>query len=107
MTPAFSARRRADEFEALLSRGPDSKLSARETERYAALLELVGDLRAVPDAAPRPEFVSSLRERLMAEADTVLVRQPASDAAPARRVDLTSDRQSGQSTAVVTVLRTV
>jgi hypothetical protein len=78
MTPAFSARRRADEFEALLSRGPDSRLSARETERYAALLELVGDLRAVPDAAPRPEFVSSLRERLMAEADTVLVRQPAS-----------------------------
>ena len=29
------------------------------------------DLRAVPEAAPRAEFVADLRERLMAEADTV------------------------------------
>lgn len=80
MTSAFSVRRRADEFEALLSRGagaPLSDLSDREAERFAALLTLVSDLRALPEVAPRPEFVSSLRERLMAEADTVLVRQPA------------------------------
>jgi hypothetical protein len=77
MTPAFSARRRADEFEALLSRGPDSPLTERDAERFAALLDVVADLRSVPQPAPRPEFVSSLRESLMAEADTVLVRQPA------------------------------
>ena len=77
MTPAFSARRRADEFEGLLSRGPATPLSEKEAERFAALVALVSDLRAVPDVVPRAEFVSSLRERLMAEADTALVRQPA------------------------------
>ncbi|MDT0183570.1 DUF5667 domain-containing protein [Microbacterium sp. ARD31] len=76
MTPAFSARRRADEFEALLSRGPDAPLDERGAARFAALLDVVADLRALPEVAPRAEFVGSLRERLMAEADTVLVRQP-------------------------------
>ncbi|WP_299929503.1 DUF5667 domain-containing protein [uncultured Nocardioides sp.] len=80
MTAPFSARRRADEFEALLSRDPGtapSGPSGRDAERYADLLEVVADLRAVPPVAARPEFVASLRERLMAEADTALVRQPA------------------------------
>lgn len=76
MTAPFSVRRRADEFEALLSRGPGTPLTERDAARFAALLDVVSDLRAVPEIAPRPEFVSSLRERLMAEADTVLVRQP-------------------------------
>lgn len=76
MTPAFSARRRADEFEALLSRRPDTPISDRDAARFAALLDVVGDLRALPEVAPRPEFVSALRESLMTEADTVLVRQP-------------------------------
>lgn len=77
MTPAFSARRRADEFEALLSRGPGVDLTDREAERFTTLLAVVADLRAVADPEPRPEFVSDLRARLMAEADTVLVRRPA------------------------------
>lgn len=81
MTPAFSARRRADEFEALLSPSHDAPLTERDAARFAALLDVVADLRGLPEVAPRPEFVSSLRERLMAEADTVLVRQPA---APSR-----------------------
>lgn len=79
MTAPFSARRRADEFEALLSRDPatsPSGPSGRDAEPYADLLEVVADLRAVPPVAARPEFVASLRERLMAEADTALVRQP-------------------------------
>lgn len=76
MTPAFSARRPADEFEALLSRRSDALLSERDAARFAALLDVVGDLRALPAVTPRPQFVSSLRERLMAEADTVLLRQP-------------------------------
>lgn len=76
MTP-FPARRRADEFEALLSRGPDTPLAERDAARFADLLEVVGGLRALPEVEPRPEFVTSLRERLMAEADTVLVRRPA------------------------------
>lgn len=76
MTSAFSARRRADEFEALLTRGPGAPLTDREEARFAELVALVSDLRALPEVAPRAEFVGSLRERLMAEADTVLVRQP-------------------------------
>ncbi len=78
MTSAFSARRRADEFEALLARRPGTPLTDQEAERFAALVALVSDLRTLPEVTPRAEFVSSLRERLMAEADTVLVRQPAS-----------------------------
>lgn len=89
MTPAFSARRRADEFEALLSRGPDSSLTEREAAQFAPLLEVVGDLRALPEVAARPEFTSSLRERLMAEADTALVRRPA---APQRLAMPTTSR---------------
>lgn len=76
MTAPFSARRRADEFEALLSRGPDTPLTERDAARFAALLDVVSDLRSFPEVTPRAEFVSSLRERLMTEADTVLVRQP-------------------------------
>ena len=76
MTAPFSARRRADEFEALLSRDPTTASSGTGTDRYADLLEVVADLRAVPPATARPEFVASLRDRLMAEADTALVRQP-------------------------------
>lgn len=71
MTPAFSAHRRADEFEALVSRAFDP--GSREAQRHASLLRLVEGLRQVPDVAARPEFVGALRERLMAEADTVLV----------------------------------
>ena len=96
MTPAFSARRRADEFEALLSRGLDTPLTERDAARFAALLDVVGDLRAVPEAAPRPEFVSSLRESLMAEADTALVRQPSTPPRLAMPVTTrTRDRRVG------------
>ena len=86
---AFPARRRADEFEALLSRGPGTPLSEREAAHFAHLLDVVGDLRALPEAEPRPEFSASLRERLMAEADTVLVRRPA---APPRLAMPTTSR---------------
>ena len=89
MTAPFSVRRRADEFEALLSRGPGTPLTERDAARFAALLDVVSDLRAVPEVAPRPEFVSSLRDRLMAEADTILVRQPP---APPRLAMPTSTR---------------
>src|SRR6478735_7048172 len=89
MTVPFSARRRADEFDALLSRDPTTTASERDAERYGDLLEVVADLRAVPQVAARPEFVASLREQLMAEADTALVRQPP---APSRLAMPTSSR---------------
>ena len=76
MTAAFSARRRADDFEALVSRSDGAPLTGGEQARYAALLDLVADLRAVPDAVARPEFVGDLRSRLMIEADTALLPMP-------------------------------
>jgi len=69
MKPVFAARRRAEEFAALVeassTSGPDA--------RYADLLELVGALRDTPPVSARPGFVASLREQLMAEAVTALV----------------------------------
>jgi hypothetical protein len=73
MTWGFPAQRRADKFAALLE-GPSTLLVA---VRDAPLLELVGALRGLPEAIPRPEFVADLRERLMAEAATVLTPSPA------------------------------
>ncbi|MCW2792506.1 MAG: hypothetical protein JWO76_1604 [Nocardioides sp.] len=69
MTPVFAARRRADEFAALVegtsTGGPDV--------RFADLLELVGALREAPAVGPRPEFVTDLRERLLLAAEADLV----------------------------------
>lgn len=72
MTSVFSARRRADEFEALVSRTPDGSPSQRDGP-YAPLLTVVEELRNAPPVEARPEFVSSLREQLLAEADSVLL----------------------------------
>ncbi len=65
MTRAFVSRRRADEFDALLS------APARTTDTaaaYADLLELVGALQTAPAVSARAEFVTDLRGQLMVEA---------------------------------------
>ena len=81
MTAPFPARRRAEEFDALVSGAssttPRPPLTERDAERFADLLAVVDDLRAAPEVVPRPAFTAALRERLMLEADTVLVDQPA------------------------------
>ena len=70
MTPSFRARRRAEEFDALIGGASDPTTpSARDAE----LLELVGALRSTPTVTARPEFVADLRARLLVEADTALV----------------------------------
>jgi hypothetical protein len=73
MTGPFSARRRAEEFDAALSR----PLTERDAQEFAELLAVVRDLRAIPEPVPRADFVSDLRLRLMAEADTALLPQSA------------------------------
>ena len=83
MTPVFSARRRAEEFDALVESSTGHDLS---DARYAEFLEIVGALRDVPAAQARPEFVSSLREQLMLAARTELVpSQEARLTLPVRR----------------------
>lgn len=83
MTPVFAARRRAEEFAALVE-----GTSTRELHdaTYVDLLELVGALRGEPRVEARPEFTASLRERLMTAAATELAT-PATDrlALPPRR----------------------
>lgn len=78
MTGPFSTRRRAEEFNAAISR----PLTEQDAKEFAALLAVVRDLRAVPQPAPRSDFVSDLRERLMAEADTALLPQAARPLTP-------------------------
>ncbi len=69
MTTAFTARRRAEEFDSLV----EGTSTGRSNERYADFLEIVASLRAVPEPEARPEFVTGLRERLMTAAATELV----------------------------------
>lgn len=68
MSPAFPSRRRAEQFEALL----EGTVAEAPTAELAELLALAGELRALPEVAPRPEFAAALRERLMSEAPAAL-----------------------------------
>ena len=70
MTPVFAARRRAEEFAALVE---DPSAVAAGDARYDALLGVVTAMRETTAPAARPEFVADLRARLMAEAETALV----------------------------------
>jgi hypothetical protein len=73
MSPVFTARRRAEEFNLLVE---DASTGDLRDARYVEFLELVGALRQTPTVEARPEFVASLRERLMAEADVALAKVP-------------------------------
>ncbi len=67
MTSVIPARRRAEEFAALVDGGGDAS-----DHRHDDLVELVTALRGTPLVAPRPEFVTELRAALMAEAEVAL-----------------------------------
>jgi hypothetical protein len=76
MSPAFTTRRRAEQFDALL----DGTLAVAPPAGLAGLLALVDQVRAVPEVAPRAEFAASLRARLMAEAPDALAAAAVTDA---------------------------
>lgn len=75
MTPVFTARKRAEEFAALLE--DSSSAGGFPNARYAEFIEIVGALRETPQVQARPEFVANLRDALMSAADTALVPSPA------------------------------
>lgn len=81
MTPAFTARRRAEEFDSLLE---DTSTDVIDDARYAGLLMLVSTLREVPQVAPRSDFVATLRSRLMVAAETALAPDTAAQVAARR-----------------------
>src|SRR5262245_7418358 len=64
MTPLTPARRRAERFDSLVEGGRRDDVD----QATSGLLELVGALRSVPEAQPRPEFVADLRQRLVVAA---------------------------------------
>lgn len=70
MTSVFTVRRRAEEFSSLVG---DTSTGQPTDPRFADLVELVDQLRALEPPAPRPEFTASLRAELMAAADGMLV----------------------------------
>src|SRR4051794_30279941 len=78
MTPFLSARKRVEEFadvvDAVLATA--SGAAARPPTTLEPLLDVVVALRSVPVPAPRPEFTALLRQRLLADAVTVLAPGP-------------------------------
>ncbi|ANH37264.1 hypothetical protein I601_0818 [Nocardioides dokdonensis FR1436] len=86
MSPVFAARRRADEFDALVEARASGQVV--DDARFDELLDVVGALRSSPRPAARPEFVADLRERLMIAAATELAPRSAL-ASPATAARLT------------------
>lgn len=80
MTSLIPARRRAEEFDALV----DGR-AGRHDARYGDLLVLVAELHDLPELNPRPEFAADLRAQLMAEADTALINVERELTLPVRR----------------------
>ena len=75
MSPVFATRRRAEEFNSLVESSTEPL-----DPRYADVLSLVKQLRALEPPAPRPDFTVALREQLMEAADTLLLPAPGADA---------------------------
>jgi hypothetical protein len=72
MSPALPARRRAEQFDALL----DGRSTQEPSAELAGLLAVAEQIRSLPEVAPRAEFAASLRERLMTEAPAALTAAP-------------------------------
>lgn len=68
MSPVFATKRRAEEFHDLVEHSTGSP-----DPRYADVLGLVAQLRAIEQPEPRAEFTASLREELMVAAESLLV----------------------------------
>lgn len=62
--------RRAQQFHELVE---NPSTGGARTSQYADLLDVVGALRSTPTPVANPAFVADLRERLIAEAESVLV----------------------------------
>ncbi len=81
MVSLMGARRRADEFAAALDgRTPVDDVSPEIRQ----LVDVAGSMSRLEPMAPRPEFATTLREQLMAEAETALAPTGAL-ALPSRR----------------------
>jgi hypothetical protein len=100
MTSLLSARRRAEEFAAVVDGHPRV---AEPSPQVAELLGTVATLRGHEQVRPRPEFAADLRGRLMAEAATVLNPVNASLTLPVRQRGLRERRLVAAASAFVLI----
>lgn len=70
MTSVFPVRRRAEEFNTLVE---GTSTGGVRDSGLTDFLDLVSAVRDLPRVEPRPAFTASLREQLMAAADTLLL----------------------------------
>lgn len=99
MASLMGARRRAEQFEAAVeTRPPLDEVPADLRE----LVGVVGAMRELDPPRPRPEFAASLREQLMAQAETALA--PASPLALPPRRHGARDRRLTAAAAVFTLV---
>lgn len=82
MTSLFQARRRAEEFAAIIDGNANDR--AQREEEITSLLGLVAALRDQQVVEPRPDFARDLRSRLMLEAETALAPEAPRLALPTR-----------------------
>ena len=82
MTSVFQARRRAEEFAAVVDGRAESRRAG--SEEITTLLGLVSVLREQAPVQPRAEFAADLRSRLMLEAETALRPETANLLLPQR-----------------------
>ena len=95
MTTLLSARKRAEEFDALLNGG------ATDSADLAGLAKVAFHLREHAPVSPRAEFSADLRELLMAEAATVLTAEAKTLALPVRQRGPRERKLVAAATAVV------
>jgi hypothetical protein len=79
-----STGRRSQQFHDLV----EGTSTRGEGSPYVDLLEVVGALRSIPPPVPDPQFVTTLRERLLTEAATVLTPAAVEEAATDERLRL-------------------
>jgi Domain of unknown function (DUF5667) len=96
----LSTRKRAEDFDALVSGRPSDSNRHPELEELAAV---VATLREHSPVAPRPDFAASLRAELLAEAATVLSADSKTLSLPTRRAGARERRLVAAATAVVVI----
>jgi hypothetical protein len=107
MNPAFTSRRRADDFDRLVEAAVTGTATPGPVPaELAALAELAAGLREVPQVEPRAAFSADLRERLMSAAATELTPAAAraADSLTVRRVEPSRRRRERRLTVGIAAL---
>ena len=87
MSPAFPARKRAEEFDRMVAHSATDRRSSQAADELLDLAAFASSLSTLSDSAvPRRDFSVSLRERLMEAAETDLVPAPRAEKTVERKL---------------------